>query len=144
MSAKYGKKYNKGKPILSLVPRALKEGVAKALEFGADKYGRDNYKTGFPYTILADAVERHMTKAVDGEDYDEESGLLHLEHAAATIGMMLECARLHTLEDNRYKHGKEARKVRGRVSKGISSKSKKRKSRIEKRSKPHTKKTSSA
>ncbi len=100
---KRGKKLDKGKPPLSLVPKALLEGVAWTLDFGARKYGRDNYKQGFDYTRLADAVLRHMYASIDGVDNDEESGRLHLEHAAATLAMMLECKRIGTLKDDRFK-----------------------------------------
>lgn len=97
-----GTKHDINKIPMTLTPRALTEGVAKVMAFGASKYGRDNYKQGFKYTRILDAALRHITAYADGEDKDPESGLSHLEHAAASIGMLLECQRLGTAEDDRY------------------------------------------
>lgn len=100
-----GTKHDTGKPPLTLVPRAALEQAAQVFAFGARKYTRDNYKKGFDYTRLMDAALRHITQAVDGEDNDFESGLSHLAHSICCLSMALECQRLGTLKDDRFKKG---------------------------------------
>lgn len=100
-----GTKHDTGKPPLTLVPRAALEAIARVFAFGMKKYSRDNYKKGFEYTRLMDAAMRHIVQAVDGEDTDPESGESHVAHALCCLSMLLECQRLGTLTDNRYKKG---------------------------------------
>lgn len=84
-----GLKYDKGKPQLSLVPVELLEGAARALEHGVRKYGRNNFKGGLEWSRLVDATLRHLYAFAHKEDIDAESGNHHLDHAAASIGMLL-------------------------------------------------------
>lgn len=84
-----GKKFDGGKPPLSLVPRELMAQVAQVMSFGASKYGRDNWRNGMDYTRLVSAAMRHITSWNEGEDLDPESGLSHLAHAAAGLGFLL-------------------------------------------------------
>lgn len=100
---KGGTKHDSGKPDISLLPRAFMEGTARAFMFGAQKYGRDNYKAGFELTRPLAAAQRHILAFLDGEDKDPESGLSHLDHAAASLAMCMETLRLGTAIDNRYK-----------------------------------------
>jgi hypothetical protein len=75
-------RYNEGKPQLSYVmsARYALEGAAKVLEMGGLKYERDNWKKSFPKEALIDSMSRHITKFMDGEELDEESGLPHVDH----------------------------------------------------------------
>lgn len=78
-------RYNDGKPELSYILEAdyAIEGVCDVLAFGAKKYDRGNYKKGFPKEKLVDSLLRHLTKFLNGEEYDEESGLHHTDHITA-------------------------------------------------------------
>lgn len=73
------------------------------MRFGADKYGRFNYKGGIAHTRLVDAAMRHLIAYASGEDIDPESGLPHVDHAAASINMLRGNQRLHPELDDRYK-----------------------------------------
>lgn len=84
-----GKKFDQGKPDVSLVTKELIFAAAKALEFGAEKYGRDNYKLGMKWTKIYNALMRHMLAFNSKEDLDPESGLSHLYHAAANLNMLI-------------------------------------------------------
>ncbi len=75
-------RYNEGKPQMSypLSARYALEGVAKVMEYGAIKYNRNNWKKGLDLETTLDSLLRHVVKLLDGEFYDEESGLPHLDH----------------------------------------------------------------
>lgn len=83
-------KHDQGKPRMSLVPQRSLVEVAKVMTFGADKYGDYNCLGGLRYTRLADAAQRHLNAWLCREDYDRESGVNHLAHAAANLLMLLE------------------------------------------------------
>lgn len=73
---------NEGKPQLSYVldvMPALKDMVA-VMEFGANKYERNNWQRGFPKDKLLDSLLRHIDAFYSGEDVDPESGLPHVGH----------------------------------------------------------------
>lgn len=84
-----GLKYDLGKPQLSLLPYASLAQIAEVLEFGAKKYGRDNWKGGMTWSRLADGVLRHMFAWVTGHRKDPETGLSHLAHAGCGILFLL-------------------------------------------------------
>lgn len=77
------------KPMMSLVPRALILGCAKALTYGAKKYAANNWRRGMRWSGPADALLRHFTAWLEGEDIDPESGLSHLAHVAANLGFLM-------------------------------------------------------
>lgn len=83
-------KHDTGKPPLELVPREMIEGAARAFAFGANKYGRGNWmKGGLTQGRLLGAVLRHLYAYAQRDDLDPESGLCHLDHAAASLGMLM-------------------------------------------------------
>lgn len=84
-----GTKHDQGKPRLSKIPLAGITEVVKVMEFGAQKYGWDNWKKGMDWSRLIDASLRHIYKYANGKDKDEESGLSHLAHAACDILFLL-------------------------------------------------------
>lgn len=88
-------KHDGGKPPLHLVPRELLEGAARAYAFGAKKYAAWNYREGdgLAITRLADSALRHLVAWAHAEEADPESGLCHLDHAAAALGMLMDTAR---------------------------------------------------
>lgn len=94
-------KHDADKADLSLISRVSLEQEALALQFGVQKYGRYNYTKGFEASRLVAACMRHVVAWQDGEDKDPESGLSHLAHAKACLGMLLHIEQLGTLTDNR-------------------------------------------
>ena len=95
----------KVKTPLFLVPPALMKATAEALATGAEKYGRGNWRMGHPVkaTTYIGACMRHMDAWRDGEDFDPESGLCHLAHAAATLAILLDVMACGLLDDDRIK-----------------------------------------
>lgn len=76
---------NAGKLRYSMVDPLFLTELTKVLEFGAQKYERDNWKKGFKYQSVIDSIERHLLAFRQGEDLDPESGLLHLAHVACNV-----------------------------------------------------------
>lgn len=102
-----GIKHDNGKIDLSLLTRASLEAEASALMFGAEKYGRHNFREGFDNVRLLAAAMRHIVAYNDGEDNDLESGLSHLNHAKACLGMLITNIADGKSVDKRYKGPKK-------------------------------------
>lgn len=84
-----GVKHDSGKPKLSLVNRETLAGIAKAMEYGMAKYGKNNYKAGMDWSRVIDALLRHANAYAAKEDLDPESGLNHMYHVGACVSMLI-------------------------------------------------------
>lgn len=86
-----GVKFDDGKPDWSLLPLDAIEEVVKVMSFGAKKYTRDGWRAvpNAEDRYLA-AMFRHIRAHRSGEEFDEESGLPHLAHAATCLVFLLE------------------------------------------------------
>lgn len=88
-----GKKYDDGKPMWYYAPWNAFEQVVEVMDFGAKKYGRNNWQQ------LPNLEERYLSAALrhivaymqDPYDHiDSESGLHHLAHAMTCLAFILE------------------------------------------------------
>lgn len=106
-----GLRDNKNKPQLALVPMRLVNGVAeviwKSSDRGGGKYPLHNWTKGLGYIDTASCALRHIFKWLAGEDFDKESGLHHLKHAACNIAFLLEYIEAHPELDDRAKAEKK-------------------------------------
>ena len=73
-----------------LVPNALVNGAARALQHGAVRYAPNNWRKGMDYSEVYSALQRHLLAWNEDEDIDPDSGLNHLDHAAACLGFLSE------------------------------------------------------
>lgn len=90
------------KPQLQLIPPALSEETAKALERGAVKYGPWNWRENeVEIMTYLGAMKRHIDKLINGEDIDPDTGAHHLGCVAAGCGIVLDARQHGTLVDNR-------------------------------------------
>jgi hypothetical protein len=98
-------KKEEGKAPLSLANYALIEAVSRVRSYGIEKHGDvDGWKTT---TVKQhyDALLRHVYASLEAEKergdalFDEESGLLHLAHAACNIMFLIE---IHKGEQNAH------------------------------------------
>jgi len=100
---KKGTKNDQDKPPLDLLTLEFLTGTAKALGFGAGKYGRHNFREGIDHSRLIAAALRHLNQYNAGTDEDAESGLSHLAHAAASLNMLMWMVENRPELDDRYK-----------------------------------------
>lgn len=97
--------------VLSVVPPASILREAEAMHYGAYEAPRKDGTKGYgPYNwrddpvelmIYVDACMRHLLAYVDGEGTDPESGVTHLGHAKACLGIIADADANGTLIDNR-------------------------------------------
>lgn len=87
---------------LRFVPPALTIFVAPAMADGARKYTWFNWrKKKVRYSIYIEAIERHLLALKDGEDYASDSGIHHLAHIGANVGIVADAMAGGNLIDDR-------------------------------------------
>ena len=90
------------KPPLHLIPPAAEIAEAVVMGLGARKYGPFNWRrTDVRASIYVAAARRHLAQWFDGQDNDPESGVSHLAHARACIGILLDALATGHLVDDR-------------------------------------------
>lgn len=98
------KKYDTGKPRMSLVGRLWLWGTIRVLEIGAKKYGADNWRKGCEWSRYWDALHRHLWAWWQGEELDPESSEHHLHHASCCLMFLAEMAEGQFGTDDRPCH----------------------------------------
>lgn len=73
-------RHNAGKLEWSLVDFRSLESLVRVLEFGKQKYSRNNWKKGLYTRETCESLLRHTYAFLEGQDLDEESGLSHIGH----------------------------------------------------------------
>lgn len=84
-----GRKDDGGKPRYDLLPPELLEATARVLTFGADKYGDRNWEKGMGWGRCFAALMRHMWAWWRGHNWDPETGMSHLWHAACCLAFLI-------------------------------------------------------
>jgi hypothetical protein len=96
------KAYGSAKPSMHFIPPCaiIEESVVMAL--GGAKYGPFNWQDKpVDASTYYDAAMRHLMSWFTGEDRDPESGALHLAHARACLGILIDAQLAGTLIDDR-------------------------------------------
>lgn len=97
------------KPRLSLVSPAGLVYEALAMGDGSRKYGPFNFRhKKVQALIYVDACMRHLLSWVDREENAKDSGLPHLGHAKACLGILIDALETGNLIDDRPAEGKTA------------------------------------
>lgn len=88
---------------LNLVPASSIIYQALAMQNGAEKYGAYNFRgSKIQASIYIAACMRHLQAWYDsGEECADDSGLPHLAHAVATIGLIIDALETNNLIDDR-------------------------------------------
>jgi len=80
-----GRKNDGGKQRYDLLAPEALSGLVGVLTYGTTKYGDRNWEQGLNFSRVFAACMRHLWAWWKGEDYDRETGLSHLDHAATCI-----------------------------------------------------------
>lgn len=90
------------KPPLHLIPSAAEILESAVMALGAKKYGAFNWRsTNVKASVYVAAARRHLVQWFDGQDDDAESGVSHLAHARASLGILLDALATGHLVDDR-------------------------------------------
>lgn len=90
----------------NLIALSMLKLASVVLGFGASKYDAHNWRRGMAWSDVFRALQEHLWAFWEGEDYDPESGLPHLGHAACCLMFLCEywlCERYRKLDD-RYSY----------------------------------------
>jgi hypothetical protein len=95
-------RFGRMKPDPTAIPSAAIIHEALAMMNGSEKYGPYNWreKTVSARVYLA-AANRHILAWLDGEEVASDSGIHHLGHARASLGILLDAQATGTLVDDR-------------------------------------------
>jgi len=87
---------------LHLIPPAANIAESAVMLLGAEKYGAYNWrKTSVLASVYYSAALRHLSAWFDGEDNDSESGVSHLAHVRANMGILIDAKMVCQLVDDR-------------------------------------------
>ncbi len=96
-----GLRFNAGKVRMDLLPSYAIRQMAEVFTKGSEKYAPRNWEKGMNWTSVLASLERHIAKFKSGEDYDEESGLLHMAHAMTNATFLVEYYNIYPQGDDR-------------------------------------------
>jgi Domain of unknown function (DUF5664)/Domain of unknown function (DUF4406) len=95
------------KPSLHLIPPVANVIESVVMALGAKKYGAFNWRgKTVAASVYVSAALRHLAAYMDGENGDAESGVSHLAHVRACMGILLDAEAQGMLVDDRPAEGK--------------------------------------
>lgn len=98
-----GLRYDEGKPPMDLLPPDALISLAQVYAFGAKKYAPHSWAKGMRWGRVFGSLMRHLLAFWSGEDFDEESGLPHVDHIAWNAITLSAYFRRGVGEDDRFK-----------------------------------------
>ncbi len=101
MTEDKGLRYNAGKVRYDLVPAFAVEQMARVFTKGAEKYKERNWEAGMRWSKPLASMMRHIAAFERGEDFDPETGLLHMAHAMTNAAFLIEYYRIYPQGDDR-------------------------------------------
>lgn len=89
IAAEEGRKDDRDKPRIDLMPPEMIFAVSDVLTFGAKKYGGRNWESGMAWGRIYAALMRHLWAWWSGATGDDETGMSHLHHAGCCIAFLI-------------------------------------------------------
>lgn len=86
---KLAARHNDGKLPMDLVPTDAIKAMASVLKVGMAKYQKRNWEQGAYFSVPYASLMRHLLAFWEGEDYDQESGELHIAHILTNAAFLL-------------------------------------------------------
>lgn len=77
------------KLMLELIPPSTYISLGQVLTYGAKKYKPEGWRQVEP-TRYVGALLRHLVAYMNGEEYDEESGLRHIDHVLCNAAFLVD------------------------------------------------------
>lgn len=103
MNKESAARFNKGKTRYDLLPAWATEQLALVYTYGTRKYSDDNYLKGMKWRKdVLGCIFRHLWKWIRGEQFDAESNLHHLSHAAWNCFCLMTYERNGIGQDDRH------------------------------------------
>lgn len=96
-----GLRYNTGKLRLDLVQPWAHEQMVRVLTKGAEKYEDRNWERGMAWSNVIASLKRHLLAVEKGEDYDPETGELHVAHIACNAHFLTAYYKIYPQGDDR-------------------------------------------
>jgi len=96
-----GLRYNTGKLRYDLVPAFAQQEYVKVLTKGAEKYFDRNWEIGLSWTSVLASLKRHIVAFEQCEDFDPETGLLHMAHVMCNAAFLTEFYKTYPEGDDR-------------------------------------------
>lgn len=98
-----GTKHDSGKPRLSLISSIALFRLAEVLTDGEIKYASHNWRKGFKWSRIVDALMRHLSMWNAGMDKDPDSGRSNLGAVLFCAMVLAEFEETHKELDDRHK-----------------------------------------
>jgi 5'(3')-deoxyribonucleotidase len=96
-----GLRYNDDKPRYDLIQADALDGMVQVLTMGSKKYSDRNWEHGMSWSNVLASMKRHIKKIEAGEDFDDESGLLHADHVQCNAHFLAAYYRIYPQGDDR-------------------------------------------
>ncbi len=99
-----GLRFNEGKLRYDLTHPVAQEGLVKVLTKGAEKYAPRNWEKGMAWSKVLASMKRHIAAFEKGEDFDPETGELHIDHVQCNAHFLSAYYKIFPMGDDRN-HG---------------------------------------
>ncbi len=99
-----GLRKNEGKLRYDLIHPTANKGLAEVLTLGSKKYAERNWEKGMKWSNVISSLKRHMAAIEAGEDYDQETGLLHADHVQCNAHFLSAYYSIYPQGDDRAHH----------------------------------------
>lgn len=96
-----GLRFNEGKLRYDLLHPIAQEGIVKVLTKGAEKYAPKNWEKGMKWSTVIASMKRHIAAIEGGEDYDPETGELHIDHVQCNAHFLSAYYKIYPQGDDR-------------------------------------------
>lgn len=96
-----GLRFDQDKLRYDLIHPLAIEGLVKVLTAGSKKYAPRNWEKGMEWSKVIASLKRHLTAIEKGEDFDSETGLLHVDHLQCNAHFLSAYYHIYPQGDNR-------------------------------------------